>query len=288
MRTCPPAASPATCQRACRCAWTMWRSSTSRQALFRFALLLWVLLVLRCVPAASCSQLQCTQCVAGQRCWAAVGARPALRDGCRAVAPAHVPRLHRLPAQPSLTLSPLCCTHPQVMDGVVTALYPAGQAAAHSRAGQVDLRGKMVLPTFADLHTHIGGGRGTCLRLEGRRHAVGMPSSGMPSSEAGRQSTCITAWLPGVLVAAGAQCSVRAPNSLRGRRAWLHHPPARLHHPPATWTTPPPSTPTPPRRQGPHNGAQPQPKRLSERRRPLHGARCSILGRGRCAPAHGL
>lgn len=42
----------------------------------------------------------------------------------------------------------------------MTALYPAGQAAAHSRAGQVDLRGKMVLPTFADLHTHIGGEEG--------------------------------------------------------------------------------------------------------------------------------
>ena len=45
----------------------------------------------------------------------------------------------------------------QVRDGVVAALYPAGHAAEHTRAWQVDLRGKMVLPTFADLHTHIGG-----------------------------------------------------------------------------------------------------------------------------------
>ena len=51
-----------------------------------------------------------------------------------------------------------------VRGGQVAALYPAGSARQHTRARQVDLAGKMVLPTFADLHTHIGG-RG--------RHAYG-------------------------------------------------------------------------------------------------------------------
>jgi cytosine/adenosine deaminase-related metal-dependent hydrolase len=45
----------------------------------------------------------------------------------------------------------------EVRGGQVAALYPAGQAAQRSGARQVDLHGKMVLPTFADLHTHIGG-----------------------------------------------------------------------------------------------------------------------------------
>ena len=50
-----------------------------------------------------------------------------------------------------------------VRGGQVAALYPAGSARQHTRARQVDLAGKMVLPTFADLHTHIGGpGRHAC------------------------------------------------------------------------------------------------------------------------------
>lgn len=48
----------------------------------------------------------------------------------------------------------------QVRDGKVAALHPAGSAAQQTSATQVDLRGKMVLPTFADLHTHIGAGAG--------------------------------------------------------------------------------------------------------------------------------
>jgi len=58
----------------------------------------------------------------------------------------------------------------QVVQGKVASLHPASAAAsaAGGHAGQrassstsaqgpvIDLRGKMVLPTFADLHTHIG------------------------------------------------------------------------------------------------------------------------------------
>lgn len=74
---------------------------------------------------------------------------------------------------------------PQVRDGKVAALYPAGHSARHSRAWApvVDLRGKMVLPTFADLHTHIGAGRRLALgqgsrgldghRLSSGKHAMG-------------------------------------------------------------------------------------------------------------------
>lgn len=48
----------------------------------------------------------------------------------------------------------------EVAQGRVVALHPpgSGRAAARRRSTQVvDLQGKMVLPTFADLHTHIGG-----------------------------------------------------------------------------------------------------------------------------------
>ena len=47
-----------------------------------------------------------------------------------------------------------------------------------------------------------------------------------------------------------------------------------------------PSSPAPPlptaSRQGPHHRAQPQPKRLAQRRRPLDGAGRGVLGRGAC------
>ncbi|EFN58847.1 hypothetical protein CHLNCDRAFT_34176 [Chlorella variabilis] len=49
----------------------------------------------------------------------------------------------------------------EVKGGQVAALYPAGGAAQHTSARRVDLRGKMVLPTFADLHTHIDKGHTT-------------------------------------------------------------------------------------------------------------------------------
>lgn len=44
----------------------------------------------------------------------------------------------------------------EVKDGKLAALKPAGQALRRKRLRQLDLNGKMVLPTFADLHTHIG------------------------------------------------------------------------------------------------------------------------------------
>ncbi|KAL4442940.1 hypothetical protein ABPG77_008431 [Micractinium sp. CCAP 211/92] len=54
----------------------------------------------------------------------------------------------------------------EVVDARITALHPAGHAAAAGRRGRsqgaaVDLKGKMVLPCFADLHTHIDKGHTT-------------------------------------------------------------------------------------------------------------------------------
>ena len=42
--------------------------------------------------------------------------------------------------------------------GTVTAVTPAGAAAAAPGAAEVQLRGRLVLPCFADLHTHIDKG----------------------------------------------------------------------------------------------------------------------------------
>jgi len=48
----------------------------------------------------------------------------------------------------------------EVKDGKITAIAPAGAlSVARSLLGspmRLDLHGKMVLPTFVDLHTHIG------------------------------------------------------------------------------------------------------------------------------------
>lgn len=55
----------------------------------------------------------------------------------------------------------------EVVRGRIVALHPAGHAAAapgrrgHSQGPAVDLKGKMVLPCFADLHTHIDKGHTT-------------------------------------------------------------------------------------------------------------------------------
>jgi cytosine/adenosine deaminase-related metal-dependent hydrolase len=61
-----------------------------------------------------------------------------------------------LPAGTHVCVDHLAELDIEVRDGRVAALHPAGEAAAHTRARALDLRGKMVLPTFADLHTHIG------------------------------------------------------------------------------------------------------------------------------------
>jgi hypothetical protein len=57
----------------------------------------------------------------------------------------------------------------EVRDGKVASIRAAGQAPLRSALlggpRRVDLRGKMVLPTFADLHTHIGEGRAGWQRL---------------------------------------------------------------------------------------------------------------------------
>lgn len=81
---------------------------------------------------------------------------------------------------------PLCCLQPadrdqglevcidelarvdlEIRDGKVAGVYPAGAGAGQRgcrwSASLMDLRGKMVLPTFADLHTHIDKGH-TCER----------------------------------------------------------------------------------------------------------------------------
>ena len=57
---------------------------------------------------------------------------------------------------PSVCVDNLAAVDLEVSGGRVAAVYAAGQAARHTHARQVDLCGKMVLPTFADLHTHIG------------------------------------------------------------------------------------------------------------------------------------
>jgi len=64
-----------------------------------------------------------------------------------------------LPGAVSMCVDNLALCDMLVEGGKVAALYPAGQGAAHAgrRCHVVDLKGKMVLPTFADLHTHIGG-----------------------------------------------------------------------------------------------------------------------------------
>jgi cytosine/adenosine deaminase-related metal-dependent hydrolase len=77
---------------------------------------------------------------------------------------AHVPTgciVGELPAGVSVCVDNVAELDLEVRNGMVAALYPAGHAAEHTRAWQVDLRGKMVLPTFADLHTHIDKGHTT-------------------------------------------------------------------------------------------------------------------------------
>jgi cytosine deaminase len=66
-----------------------------------------------------------------------------------------------LPAGTHVCVDHLAELDIEVRDGRVAALHPAGEAAAHTRARALDLRGKMVLPTFADLHTHIDKGHTT-------------------------------------------------------------------------------------------------------------------------------
>jgi hypothetical protein len=61
-----------------------------------------------------------------------------------------------IPAGTSVCVDNLAQLDIEVREGKVAALFPAGIAAAHTHARRLDMRGKMVLPTFADLHTHIG------------------------------------------------------------------------------------------------------------------------------------
>lgn len=63
--------------------------------------------------------------------------------------------------QPSVCVDCLAEVDIEVRAGKVAAIYPAGQAASHTRARRVELNGKMILPTFADLHTHIDKGHTT-------------------------------------------------------------------------------------------------------------------------------
>ena len=57
----------------------------------------------------------------------------------------------------SLCIDSLALVDFEIKDGVVAALRAAGGGATTAGLHRVDLHGKMVLPTFADLHTHIGG-----------------------------------------------------------------------------------------------------------------------------------
>ncbi|KAI3436637.1 hypothetical protein D9Q98_006053 [Chlorella vulgaris] len=63
-----------------------------------------------------------------------------------------------IPAGTSVCVDNLAQLDIEVREGMVAALFPAGIAAAHTHARRLDMRGKMVLPTFADLHTHIDKG----------------------------------------------------------------------------------------------------------------------------------
>ena len=100
-----------------------------------------------------------------------------------------------------------------VRRGRVAALHPAGTARQHSRARQVDLAGKMVLPTFADLHTHIGGpSLGVML--------VGLERVGLPEPPVHGAWCCRCAWCccPGCIAS---YCKIEFPHLLA-----THAPPA--------------------------------------------------------------
>lgn len=130
--------------------------------------------------------------------------------------------------------------------GRIVALHPAGHAAAapgrrgHSQGPAVDLKGKMVLPCFADLHTHIGEAMCSAPALIARLLHFGV----------GWRDACL-------LVSGSPACSGMVPHG-----ACAHPAPPLL----------------PVRRQGPHHGAQPQPKRQPQRGGPQHCTGRGILG----------
>lgn len=61
-------------------------------------------------------------------------------------------------AIPGPTIDSLALVDIEIADGCVTGIRPARGSAAYAShsSGVVDLKNGMVLPTFVDLHTHIG------------------------------------------------------------------------------------------------------------------------------------
>ena len=59
---------------------------------------------------------------------------------------------------PSPTIDSLALVDIHVVEGIVVGIHAARGSAAYANhdVGIVDLRHGMVLPTFVDLHTHIG------------------------------------------------------------------------------------------------------------------------------------
>ena len=103
-------------------------------------------------------------CRPSRTAWPQPHTRASCQPSCCPAAPYCTHHAHSAP--PGLPLLTV-----QVRGGKVAALYPAGAGAAATSCPAVDLRGKMVLPTFADLHTHIGA-RAHCTAAAGQPSRV--------------------------------------------------------------------------------------------------------------------
>lgn len=80
-------------------------------------------------------------------------------DGAFALRSAHVPAccLEGVdPASLAINVDGLALVNIVVRDGRIDSIEPAGALSTGSGYPELDVKGKMVLPTFADLHTHVG------------------------------------------------------------------------------------------------------------------------------------